>query len=218
MTTAPGGSRVAVLGEYQDGVDAVVALTADLSADAWDARACGEWTVTQVGRHMLAVSGWYHAWLDRGVHGDATPPFPADALPARNEEELASLRDVSGQVAVERFATRAREYGERLRDAWDVPFGYPFGSVTAGLHAPVAAVEWHLHAWDVATATGRDHHPHDAATLLDGVVQCFAVAQGGVQGRLLTRFGPSVTRFGDPWKTLLRRSGRRPVRRSRRRT
>jgi hypothetical protein len=118
-------------------------------------------------------------------------------------------------VAIERFATRAAEYGERLRDAWDVPFGYPYGSVTAGLHAPVAATEWHIHAWDLATAGGRDHRPHDPATLLVGVMACFGTARGGTTGSLLRASAPIVAHLGDPWRALVRRSGRPPLRRTR---
>ena len=210
MTTAPHGSRVALLGEYVDGVHALRDLTADITDAQWRARACGTWTVEEVARHVLAVATWYDAWLDRGLAGDASQPFPSEELEARNGEELARLADVPGPVAIERFTARARAYGERLRDAWGVPFGFPSGTVTAGLHAAVAATEWHLHAWDVARAVGHDHRPNDPETLLNAVIDCFAVARGGVVGNMMRTFAPAAARFGEPWRSLLRRSGRRP--------
>lgn len=210
MTTAPHGSRSAVFGEYVDGVRALSGMTAGLDDEQWTARACGRWTIEEVARHVLAVADWYHEWLDRGLAGDPSPPFAYDDLEARNTDALARLADVAGPVAIERFTARAGAYGERLRDAWNVPFGFPSGTVTAGLHAAVAAAEWHLHTWDVARATGRDHRPFDPETLLNAVIDCFAVARGGVERNMMRTLAPAAARFGDPWRSLLRRSGRRP--------
>jgi len=210
VTTAPHCSRVAVLGEYRDGVRALSEVTMGVDADRWAVRACGTWTIEEVARHVLAVADWYHAWLDRGLAGDGSPPFTSDELEARNAQELARRVAVPGNVAIEQFTERAASYGARVRDAWDTPYGFPSGTVTAGLHLAVAAAEWHLHAWDVARAVGREHRPGDPETLLNAVIDCFAVARGGVEGNMLRTFAPAVARFGDPWASLLRRSGRRP--------
>jgi hypothetical protein len=56
VTTGSAGAELAVRGEYTDGVDAVVRLTAGLHADDWDACACGEWSVTQVAWDVASPS------------------------------------------------------------------------------------------------------------------------------------------------------------------
>ena len=50
--------------------------------------------------------------------------------------------------------------------------------MTAGLHAGVAACEWHLHAWDVARAIGLVYRVSDPATLYAAVSDCTATAEG----------------------------------------
>ena len=72
--------------------------------------------------------------------------------------------------------------------------------MTAGLHAALAAWEWHVHAWDLATAAGTTHRPDDVATLYTRGVECFTRATHVV-------FVPEPT--GDRWAALLRRTGRR---------
>ncbi|MDH3707391.1 MAG: maleylpyruvate isomerase N-terminal domain-containing protein [Acidimicrobiia bacterium] len=199
-------SRVRVEQMYRAGVDAVETITTDLGA-AWDEPACGEWTAAGVTRHLLAVSRWYHGWLDRALEGVSHPPFAADELPAANAADLAALESMPGPDAATAFATSARHYLERVGPAWDLPFGYPYGTVTAGLHAGVAATEWHLHAWDLATAIGRSHEPDDPQGLFLAAGACLARTEGGLKGAVLARLVPLAARH-DPWPSLLRRSGR----------
>ena len=66
---------------------------------------------------------------------------------------------LEGPAAVAQFVQRARTYRARVSPRWDLAYGYPRGTVTAGLHAGVAACEWHLHTWDLACSRGRDHRP-----------------------------------------------------------
>lgn len=198
--------RTRVEATYRDGVDAVGATAASLDGD-WDAPACGDWNATEVARHLLAVVRWYHAWLDRALEGTTDPPFPADELPAANDAELARLVDLEGSAAVGQFASSARTYLDRVDAHWDLPFGYPFGTVTAGLHAGVAATEWHLHAWDLAAAAGRSHQPADPQGLFLAAGTCMARAEGGYKGAVLAGLVPLAARR-DPWGSLLRRTGR----------
>ncbi len=161
-------------------------------------------------RHVVAVAGWYHEWLDRAERGDAAPPFTVDELAARNEVALAALAGIDAPAALELFVTRARAYRDRVRTEWDRPYGYPRGTVTAGLHAAVAATEWHLHAWDLARSQGIGHQPSDPAALYRATGACVAAAEGGVKGRLAGALVPLGARL-RPWEALLRRSGRAPV-------
>ena len=137
-----------------------------------------EWTATRLTRHVAAVAGWYHDWLDRAERGDAAPPFSAEDLAPQNERELAVLAGTDGPTALEQFVTRARTYRDRLPAKWDLPYGYPRGTVTAGLHAAVATTEWHLHAWDLAqTGGGVTHRPSDPDALYRAAGACLAVAR-----------------------------------------
>ena len=63
-----------VLRLYDEGVDAFAGAAGRLDPGAWALAACGDWTAADLARHVLAVAGWYHDWLDRAEHGDAEPP------------------------------------------------------------------------------------------------------------------------------------------------
>ncbi len=97
-----------VLRLYDEGVDAFAALSEELAPDAWARRACGTWTAADLARHVLAVAGWYHAWLDRAEHGDADPPFSATDLAAQNDQALRAMSGLEGPAAVEQFVQPRR--------------------------------------------------------------------------------------------------------------
>jgi len=198
-----------VLRLYREGVDAFTRFARELSGEEWERRACGDWSAVVLTRHVAAVAGWYHEWLDRAERGDATPPFRGTALAAQNELALVPLAETSGPGALELFVTRATSYAARLPAAWDLPYGYPRGTVTAGLHAAVAATEWHLHTWDLARSGGAGHRPSDPDALYRGAGACLAKAQGGLKGRIAAILVPVGARL-SPWEALLRRSGRAP--------
>lgn len=65
-----------------------------------------------------------------------------------------------------------------------------------------ACAEWHLHAWDLAKALGKDYQPAEPEVILAGwragVPQADADEAGEDEGS------------GDPWRSLLRASGRDP--------
>jgi uncharacterized protein (TIGR03083 family) len=198
-----------VLRLYDEGVEAFARLAGALAGEDWVRQACGDWSAAALTRHLAAVAGWYHEWLDRAERGDASPPFPGGELAAQNELALESLADTPGPAALELFVTRARTYGDRLPASWDLPYGYPRGTVTAGLHAAMAATEWHLHAWDLARSAGSGHRPSDPDALYRGAGACLAAAQGGLKGRIAAVLVPVGARL-NPWEALLRRSGRAP--------
>ena len=181
--------------------DAVAAFVTEAGrVDDWDRPACGIWTGTELARHVLSVIGWYHDWLDRAEAGDSSPAFPAGQVDAQAARSLLAIGDVSGPDATERFAAEAARYAERLEDAWDLPFGYPRGTVTAGLHAGLACFEWHAHAWDLAHAAGRDHRPQWPHRLYIAAADCLAAATGAEGG---------LEPPEHPWGAMLVRSGRR---------
>ena len=122
-----------VLEMFDDAVGAFV--TEAGRVDDWDRPACGTWTGTELARHVLSVIGWYHDWLDRAEAGDSSPAFAIDDLAARNARDLADLARAWGSERAggdRAVPLRAERYAERLEDTWDLPFGYPRGTVTAG--------------------------------------------------------------------------------------
>jgi len=192
---------------YREGVRAVGAATAELSPDQWDTPVCGAWSSTLTMRHLVAVAGWYHLWLDRAQNGELSRPFSGADIDARTHAELARHDDLDGDDAVVVFTESATAYLERVRLDWDRPYSYPFGTVTAGLHAGIAATEWHLHAWDLSGPSGERHTPARPDRLMLAAGRAVAAADGGVRGAVTRRVLPLVARRA-PWETLLRRSGR----------
>ena len=195
-----------VLPLYEEGVRAVEAAVAGWPDDHWQQPLCGTWTASDLAGHLLCVARWYHDWLDRAEAGDPSPPFPVSELAARNQAAIDGLPATSGSARLALFSEEARRYATRLPAVWDLAYGYPFGTATAGLHAGAAASEWHLHAWDLS---GGRHRPSDPSTLLAAVAQARLRRQGGVTGRVTAALLPLVVRY-RPWEQLLRRAGRTP--------
>jgi uncharacterized protein (TIGR03083 family) len=211
-----GPSPEVVQGLYREGVDAFAGLArAAGEADAWDKPACGPWTAADLVRHEVDVISWYHDWLDRALAGDPSPAFDADELDDRTAVGVRALADLDPVDATERYATEAERYLERIPPHWDLAFGYPRGTVTVGLHAGLAATEWHLHAWDLAGALGTDHQPSDPGALLVAAAACLAVAPGGVVQKGQRALAPVAAR-ARPWDRMLTTSGRQPRRGGRR--
>lgn len=187
---------------FAEGAGAFVAFARRAgAAEAWDRPACGVWSVADVVRHELDVSGWYHAWLDRALAGDPTATFTVDQLDAEADAGVRRLAGTAPADAAEQFVREAARYLDRITSCWHLPYGYPRGTVTVGLHAGVAATEWHLHAWDVAGALGLDHRPSDPGALWVVTSACLTTATGG---------DPPPPSDEDPWLRILQRSGRTP--------
>jgi hypothetical protein len=191
-----------VLACYRDGVKAIQRYASRMTDTTWDTIACGEWTAAQVVAHVRIVIGWYHGWLDRAEAGDGTPAWVAGELDERNARELAQLAPASPNVHMEAFAASAEVYAERLVPSWDLPFGYPRGTVTAGQHAALAALEWHTHAWDLGRVLGDDHDPQRSGLRAEAATETWLASQA--RPRRSTAAGVPA----DPWLALLRRLGR----------
>ena len=188
----------AVLDAFLEGVDAVERVTAGFTDHDWGRPTpCAGWTAADVSAHVLCVAGWYHEWLDRAEAGHAAPVFPSGDLDRRNAEALAALTPAAGREHVAAFASSARAYAARLPRAWNLPVGYPRGTITAGLHAGLAALEWHVHAWDLAIASGQKHRPDCAGVVYEAAVLARRTASGARPAFVAAR--------GDPWDAILQR-------------
>jgi len=181
------------LAVYRTASSAFAAVAGAVGADDW-ARpsACLGWSALDVVGHVVCVVRWHHAWLERSEAEEGSPPFPVSELAERNAAALGALQIATGPERVATFVELTSAYAGRISGRWDIPYGYPPGTVPAGLHAVLAAGEWHLHAWDIATALGREHHP-DAE-----LIRATWLA-----------LGRPVSAEGDAFDALLATSGRR---------
>jgi uncharacterized protein (TIGR03083 family) len=207
MSSVASPTRAAVLAQYREGVAAIDAGVAGWDDADWARPACGVWTGTDLAGHLVTVIGWYHDWLDRGLDGRCEPAFPIEELDARTVAAVAALPGGTGPDRIATFVASAAAYSTRLVEHWDAPFAYPRGRVTAGLHAGLAAVEWHVHAWDLCRAAGGDHEPSDAAGLFLAAARCRLAVVGGLKARVGVRAAIAASRR-EPWVQLLRRMGR----------
>lgn len=196
-----------MLALYEEGVASIERAVRSWSSDRWMQDACGDWNGRDVAGHLQCVVGWYQAWLDRAEAGEAAPPFQAAELASQNDAALRGLDANDGPGRIEVFAHEARRYATRVLSGWDLPYGFPYGTITAGLHLGIAAGEWHLHAWDLSA--GR-HRPRDARELFQAVGVGWAAAHSGPLGWLGNSLVPLAARR-RPWEQLLKRSGRRAV-------
>jgi uncharacterized protein (TIGR03083 family) len=173
-----GWSPGPALAAFHDGVTVICEISAQFGDAGWIAPSpCPEWRVIDLAGHLRCVADDFHEYLDdapasrlarlmaRGVHPDTL----ARKLARQNAAELAALPDASGPEHIEAFASSARAYAQRLLPIWDLPHHqYRDVLVTVGGMAGAACAEWHLHAWDLARAQGKDYRPADPDMLLRG--------------------------------------------------
>src|ERR1700683_3129610 len=152
--------RSAVLACYRDGIAGI--RTAGARVSDWAASSpCGERTPLHIAGHLLSIVRYYHRLLDAVSIGLPEVGLPRGAdLAAMNARDLAELEEVGGAERVELFCELAEQHLSRLHEAdWDTTLGTwsGLGVLTVGQHTGIAIGEWHVHAWDVARATGADH-------------------------------------------------------------
>jgi uncharacterized protein (TIGR03083 family) len=204
-----GWSVVTGLPAYRDGVTVICELAAQFGGPDWAAQTpCAEWRAADLAGHLRCVADDFHEYLDdapgsRLARLMATGPHPSTLtrkLARQNAAELAALPDRLPPEHIAAFARSARSYAGRLGPVWELPHHrYRDALVTVGGMAGAACAEWHLHAWDLARALGKDYRPADPEIVLAGW-------RAGVPQR-----PPEAARGdADPWLTLLLMSGRSP--------
>lgn len=210
--------RARVLESYRAGVAAVRRYAA--LCEDWDAvTPCSEWLAIDLAGHLRCVAENYLEYLQDAPDSRVAKLFAQDTATAvlirqqarQNAAELAVLPPESGRERIMSFSVSADAYLDLMADAWDRTHLIHRGTkFTIGDHAGAASIEFHLHAWDLARAIGRDHRPEDPGLLL--AAWAWGVPHLPLGGD------------GDPWIRVLRSSGRsqdwtkeRPVRARRRR-
>jgi uncharacterized protein (TIGR03083 family) len=217
------------LAAYHAGVMVICELASQFNDEGWAAPTpCPEWRACDLAAHLRCVADDYHEYLDdapvsrlaRLMETSASPESLARKLARQNAAELAALADGSGPEHVTAFAASARAYAQRTLAVWDLPHhGYRDTVVTVGGMVGAACAEWHLHAWDLARAMGKDYQPADSDILAAGwqagmphlplgltvaVAACGATTGGRGRGRSVTDRAAG----GGSWQALLRASGR----------
>jgi hypothetical protein len=137
----------------------------------------------------------------------ASPPFAPDELGARSRRALDGLRPAQGQDRLVLFVEEADRYAERLDSSWALPYGFPQGTVPAGAHAALAALEYHLRAWDLS---GGAHRPADPRALLVAARRTLYATRPGPAGRLGEATAPLVGRH-RAWERTLEWAERVPA-------
>lgn len=213
---APGPALAA----YHAGVMVICELAAQFTDDDWGAPTpCPEWRAADLAGHLRCVADDYNEYLDdapasrlsRLMATGAEPASLARKIARQNAAELAALAEGHGPEHIAAFAASARAYAERLPAVWDLPHHYYRGTeVTVGGMAGAACAEWHLHAWDLARALGKDYSPANPELLVAGWQAGMPQLPLGVPllaGAVGARRPGSVVLAGA-WPALLRASGR----------
>jgi uncharacterized protein (TIGR03083 family) len=195
------------LSAYHDGVAVICELSAQFSAEAWLAPTpCTEWRAGELAGHLRCVADDYHEYLDDAPDSRLARLMATGAdhcklgrkLARQNAAELAALPDAPGPEHIAAFAESARMYAVRARPMWDLPHHWYTGTeVTVGRMVGWVCAEWHLHAWDLARALGKNYRPARPEILVTGWragLPYFAVNEEEAAG--------------DAWRALLLASGR----------
>jgi hypothetical protein len=213
-------ARATTLAAYRDGITVICELAVQFTDATWLAQTpCAEWRAVDLAGHLRCVADDYHEYLDDAPDSRLArlmaTGVPADSLARKlarqNAAELAALPDAPGKEHIGAFAESARAYGRRLAllttpGAWDQPHHtYRGHVVTVGAMAGLACAEWHLHAWDLARALGKDYRPADPRLVRE------AWRSGGPRQWSQYGLGGAVLESGDPWDVLLGASGRDPA-------
>jgi uncharacterized protein (TIGR03083 family) len=197
------------LAAYHDGVTVICELAAQFNEESWLAQSpCAEWCAVDLVGHLRCMADDYHEYLDdapdsrlsRLMATGADPGKLARKLARQNAAELAALPDAPGPKQVTAFAESARLYALRIRGTWELPH-HEYGGTTVSVGGMTGWVcaEWHLHAWDLAQALGKDYRPARPEILVAGW-------RSGVHYRPVDVAGAA----GDTWHALLIASGRSP--------
>lgn len=165
---------------------------------------CSKWSVSDVVRHLEAIAGAYVLWVSAAIGGRVGDLKVGDELAAYNQSLLERMPNNGLARHVTTFSQLAVDH-LRLVEAFPDPpmLRAPGGEVwSVQDHVGVAAIEWHVHAWDLSRAAGTVHVP-DARPL----AQAWRATLGQTVGPQLDGW---TTDNGATWEALLRATGRTP--------
>lgn len=186
-------------------VDAGIAAVVDGIAAGHPDRptVCSAWHTLDLARHVEAIAGAYLLWAGSAVGGRIARMRVGDDLDRYNALMLERLPRLSLAEHGRRFHALAADHARLAEVAWTTPMlETPDGTVLdVGRHSGVVAIEWHVHAWDLARAVEADHVP--TASTRDVLVHTW----DDVMAEVLGAQRPATD---DPWTSLLLATGRTP--------
>lgn len=198
-----------------DGVARVGRGAKNLSTQQWNEPCCGPWTAAETARHLLSLARAHHRWLDAAISGDTSIAHPPAALDPENHAAIEFLSETTGPEAIAEFVRTAGRYANRVSDHWDRPIAVPGGVVSVGQHCALIALEYHLHAWDLAQMNGDTRYePPRVKQLLTAVSEAQASQASGVTALRILTVAWIRHRY-QAWRYMLSKSGRTPSRHSR---
>lgn len=193
--------RGATLAAVAAGAEAVVAAVRDGRPDA--ASPCAGWDALTVVRHLEGIAGAYLLWTGSSLGGRIARMRTGVEAASYNATILDRLPRLGLAEHLDRFVALASDHVRLAHVTWTTPMLETPDDVllTVGQHAGVAAVEWHVHAWDLARSQGRQHTP-DPASL--------AVCVAAWEEVLADVTGTVLDETAAPWPALLVATGRTP--------
>lgn len=161
-------------------------------------------------RHLLSQVRYHQHCLDRAISGDPAMPYPAERVDHENRVAVDFLSSLSGPDAIAEFLRTAGRFSRRMAQHWELEVGYPGGSGPMADNCAMAALEYYLHAWDLAQVTGDATEPADVEGLIAALSR---VEQRGTTriARLAGMMRSRRAHVDDGWSWLLVESGRSPT-------
>lgn len=191
---------------YHDGIRAVIRIAGRFTSATWSATTpCPEWRAADLAGHLRCIADDYNEFLDdapvsrlsRLMATGAHPDTIERKLARQNAAELAALPEDPPERHIAAFTESALRYAARLGPLLQLPHhSYRGRVITVAGMSGVAIVEWHVHAWDLASALGDDYRPADPQAVLAAWVA--GIAQSPPRAD------------ADPWLAVLQSCGRRP--------
>ncbi|GAA1370051.1 hypothetical protein GCM10009661_28470 [Catellatospora chokoriensis] len=166
-------------------------------ADWMHSTPCDAWNLFDLVGHLACTAIDAHRTMAKAVRFHPVPVLEEDDLARQNAVDLSGLRITSSFGRVRLFEMLSRSYLSRALIEWNrslYSYGEAIWSVGSGIG--VYAVEWHVHAWDVASALGRPYRPCE----LDVLGVAFA------EGMPYLHLPPERH---DLWEAILVATGRR---------
>ena len=161
---------------------------------------CARWDALTLLRHLHAISAEYLAWIDDArleLVGHAKLKAQRVAANDIALEALPTLRPDAHLTSFRSKALRHLQFADRW---WDLTVKLTTtGTWTVGEHVGIAAIEYHVHAWDLRRSQGRDHRAGDARLLTEVWTR-----------HLAAPLKTPVPEGDDPWEALVRATGRDP--------